>query len=107
MEERRKISRVDFEANSIIVDRETGTTYRGSVKNVSPLGIAIIVPADTNLVGRDVIIVAETMIMYADTVREDVGTGPDTKLLAFHARKFTPEVLQYLFDCISNTSGEV
>ena len=106
MQERRTINRVEFLANSIIVDRQTLEKYYGQVKNISPLGIAITV--DTcipNMVGRDVIIVAETMIMYAETVREDHEEGMK-KTLAFKACKFTPDVLEYLFESIGGEGNE-
>jgi hypothetical protein len=97
MQERRSINRVEFIANSVIVDKETLTRYYGQVKNISPLGIAITVDKRIpDLVTRDVIIVAETMIMYAEAVREDKEEN-GKKTLAFKSRKFTPDVLQYLF----------
>ena len=98
MEERRKINRVDYNANSIIVDRETQAKYYGQVKNISPLGLAIVVDDKVpNLVGKDVIVVAETLIMYADVVREDDSQN-GSKVMAFSSRKFTGDVLQYLFE---------
>ncbi|MCR4756446.1 MAG: PilZ domain-containing protein [Butyrivibrio sp.] len=101
MEERRQINRVDFKANSVIVDKETLEKYYGEVKNVSPLGIAITVDKNTpDIVGRDVIVVAETLIMYADVVRIDKEAN-DTKTIALKARKFTPDVLEYLFEHIA------
>ena len=97
MEERRQINRVDFKANSVIVDKETLEKYYGEVKNVSPLGIAITVDAKTpDIVGRDVIVVAETLIMYADVVRIDEESD-NAKTIELKARKFTPDVLEYLF----------
>ena len=101
MEERRKIGRVDYSANSVIVDRNTQQKYYGRVKNISPLGIAIAVEDGTpSLLGQDVIIVAETLIMYADVVRIDKEAN-DTKTIALKARKFTPDVLEYLFEHIA------
>ena len=106
MQERRTINRVEFLANSIIVDRQTLEKYYGQVKNISPLGIAITVDKSIpNMVGRDVIIVAETMIMYAETVREDHEEGMK-KTLAFKACKFTPDVLEYLFESIGGEGNE-
>ena len=100
MEERRKINRVKFEVDSVIVDRESEQKYYGRVKNISPLGIAIEVDASIpSMLHNDVIVVAETLIMYADVVREDPQDN-GKKILAFTARKFTPDVLQYLFDRI-------
>ena len=100
MEERRKINRVAYSANSVIVDRDTQEKFYGQVKNISPLGIAIEVKGDTpSLLGKDVIVVAETLIMYADVVREDeMEDGKRT--VAFSSRKFTNEVLGYLFQQI-------
>ncbi|WP_024866617.1 PilZ domain-containing protein [Butyrivibrio sp. FCS014] len=101
MEERRKINRVDFSANSVIVDRNTQEKYYGQVKNISPLGIAITVNGDTpSLVGKDVIVVAETLIMYADCIRED--EDGENRTVAFCSKKFTNDVLQYLFDHIGS-----
>ncbi len=106
MEERRIINRVEFLANSVIVDKETQAKYYGQVKNISPLGIAITVDKRIpNLVGRDVIVVAETMIMYSEAVREDKEEG-NKKSLAFKARKFTPDVLEYLFEHIGSDEEE-
>ncbi len=100
MEERRKINRVEYNANSVIVDRDTQEKYFGQVKNISPLGIAITVKGDTpKLLGKDVIVVAETMIMYADVIRED-EMEDGSRVIAFSSRRFTDEVLQYLFDRI-------
>lgn len=100
MEERRKINRVEFTANSVIVDRDSQEKFFGQVKNVSPLGIAITVKGDTpKLLGKDVIIVAETLIMYADAIRED-EMEDGSRVIAFSSKKFTDEVLQYLFDRI-------
>ena len=100
MEERRSINRIEFLANSVIVDRQTLEKHYGQVKNVSPLGIAITVDKRVpNLVGRDVIVVTETMIMYSEAVREDQELGAK-KSVAFKARKFTSDVLEYLFEQI-------
>ncbi len=100
MEERRKINRVEYSANSVIVERESLDKFYGQVKNISPLGIAIEVSGDTpSLLGKDVIVVAETLIMYADVIREDEMEN-GSKVVAFSSRKFTGEVLKYLFEHI-------
>ena len=100
MEERRSINRIEFLANSVIVDRQSLEKYYGQVKNVSPLGIAITIDKRVpNLVGRDMIVVTETMIMYSDAVREDQEFG-SKKSVAFKAKKFTSDVLEYLFEQI-------
>jgi hypothetical protein len=98
MEERRRINRVDYNANSVIVDRDTQEKFYGQVKNISPLGIAISVNGDTpKLTGRDVIVVAETLIMYADVIRED-EMEDGSRVVAVSSKKFTNDVLQYLFE---------
>ncbi len=106
MEERRHITRIDYRADSVIVVREDLRKIYGKVKNVSPLGIAVIIPADSpSVLSKDIIIVADTLIMYADVVRE-VDQGDGTRLLGLNARKFTGEVLQYLFEHIASDSSE-
>ena len=99
--ERRLINRVDYHSKSVIVLPDSAEKYVGETKNISPLGIAICVPNDTpSLLGQSVIIVAETLIMYADAVRED-PIDNDQRLVAFTAKKFTQEVLEYLFEHIT------
>jgi len=107
MEERRKINRVEYNADSVIVvcDDSLDKIY-GKAVNISPLGLAVNVPADTpSILPKDIIVVAETLIMYADVVREDLNED-GTKTVALSARKFTPEVLQYLFDHIKPDDSE-
>lgn len=100
MEERREIGRVDFSSNSVIVVCETGEKYYVSTQNVSPLGMGILAPSDMpNIVGKDIIIVAETLIMYADVNRQ-VKNDDGEWIIGISAKKFTPEVLEYLFTSI-------
>ena len=100
MEERRNIHRVEYPANSVIVVCETGDKYYVSTKNVSPLGMGITASADVpEIVGKDIIIVAETLIMYADVNRQ-VKEADGTWTIGISAKKFTPEVLGYLFEHI-------
>jgi hypothetical protein len=106
MEERRKINRVAYSANSVIVDRDTQEKFYGQVKNISPLGIAIEVKGDTpSLLGKDVIVVAETLIMYADVIRED-EMEDGSRVVAFSSKKFTNDVLNYLFEHIGAEAEE-
>ena len=106
MEERRKINRVAYSANSVIVDRDTQEKFYGQVKNISPLGIAIEVKGDTpKLLGKDVIVVAETLIMYADAIREDEMEN-GSRVVAFSSKKFTNDVLNYLFEHIGAEAEE-
>lgn len=102
MEERRKITRVDYKVDSILVDRDSLEKYYCKVKNISPLGVALSVSSNVpSLLNRDVIIVAETLIMYADVVREEEESDGE-RIVALKARNFTPDVLQYLFERIGS-----
>ena len=102
MEERRNISRVDYKAKSVIVVCDTGEKYFVETKNVSPLGMGIVMEDDVpDIVGKDIIIVANTLIMYADVNRR-VKNDDGTYTVGISARQFTPEVLQYLFSHIGN-----
>ena len=103
MEERRKIDRVIYPAKCIVVVCETGETLQAETANVSPLGMGIKMSAGSpNIEGKDVIVVAETLIMYADVTRQ-VETEDGSFEIGVEARKFTPEVLQYLFDSIGGS----
>ena len=102
MEERRRINRVKFEAKSVIVPCDSLSKIYADVLNVSPMGMAAKVLDDApTLKGKDVIVVAETLIMYADVVREDQNED-GTRTIALNARKFTPDVLKYLFEHITD-----
>ena len=101
MEERRNISRVDYSAKGVLVICDTGEKYEVETKNVSPLGMGVLVHESTpNLIGKDVIIVASTLIMYA-TVNRQADNNDGTHIIGIEAKQFTPEVLQYLFDHIA------
>ena len=55
--------------------------------------------------GKDIIIVAETVIMYAVVARME--KRPDgTYTVGISAKKFTQEVLEYLFKHIGNADPE-
>lgn len=102
MEERRNISRVEYRAKSVIVVCDTGEKYFVETKNVSPLGMGIIMDKDApNIVGKDIIIVANTLIMYADVNRQEKNED-GTFTVGISAKQFTPEVLQYLFNHIAS-----
>ena len=101
MIERRRIDRVSYNADSVIVVREDLKKIYCKVKNLSPLVVAVTVDGDTpSLLGKDVIIVADTLIMYADVIRED-PSDDGNKIIALNAKKFTNEVLEYLFEHIA------
>ena len=97
MEERRNISRVDYDAKSVIVVCDTGEKYYVETKNVSPLGMGITMPKGSpNIIGKDIIIVASTLIMYADVNRQEEQED-GSFIVGISAKQFTPEVLEYLF----------
>jgi hypothetical protein len=101
MNERRKINRVKYEAKSVMVVCDSLNKIYADVLNLSPLGVAVKVSGDTeDLLGKDIIIVAETLIMYAEVVREDKQED-GTKVVALNAKKFTQDVLSYLFEHIA------
>lgn len=100
MEERREINRIEFRKKSVIVVCETEEKIYVDVKDVSPLGMGIIMPAGSpNLVGKDIIIVVKTLIMYA-TVTRMVEQEDGTYEVGIQAKEFSDDVLQYLFDHI-------
>ena len=79
----------------------TGKTMLAE-SSADALGMGLIMPADTpDLIGKDIIIVASTLIMYADVNRQ-VKRDDGTYTVGIHARQFTPEVLQYLFRHIAD-----
>ena len=100
MEERRGINRVDYAVKSVIVTCDTYEKFIVDALNVSPLGMGLIAPEDTpDLVGRQIIIVADTLIMNADVLRQEKMEDGQYQI-GIQARKFTPEVLEYLFEHI-------
>ena len=97
MEERRKINRVKYIAKSVIVVCDTEETI---YVDVSPLGMGIRMKADApNILGKDIIIVAETLIMYAEVNRQEKQED-GTYVVGIRAKKFTEDVLEYLFSHI-------
>lgn len=101
MEERRKLDRVKFQSDSVIVVCDTQEKYFVKTDNVSPLGMGILAGKDVpNLVGKAIIIVASTMIMYADVNRQE-QQADGSFILGVSAKEFTKDVLDYLFDRIS------
>ena len=102
MEERRRIDRVNFPSNSVIVVCDTQEKIYSHTENISPLGMGVRLPVgSSDILGKDIIIVAETLIMYADVLRQ-VKQDDGTYIIGIQARKFTPEVLQYLFDHVGD-----
>lgn len=99
MEERRNINRVKYPAKSLIVLVETGDKYFVNTENVSPLGMGLKAEKGIpDITGKDIIIVAETLIMYATVVRQN--EEEDGVVIGISAKKFTTDVLEYLFEQI-------
>ena len=98
--ERRAIGRVSFPSKGVLVVCDTQEVLHVSVRDLGPIGVGIRADADTQyLTGKDVIMVAETLIMYARVVRQE--PLPDGSWsIGLAAKKFSTDVLQYLFDSI-------
>lgn len=98
--ERRAIGRVAFPSRGVLVVCDTQEVLHVGVRDLGPIGVGVRMDADApKLLGKDVIMVAETLIMYADVVRQE--PLPDGSWsVGLSARKFSRDVLQYLFDGI-------
>lgn len=102
--ERRAIGRVFFPSKGVMVVCDSQEVIHVAVRDLSPIGVGITAPSATaNLVGKDVILVAETLIMYADVVRQN-PMDDGNWVIGLSAKKFTPDVLQYLFDSIEGNA---
>ena len=100
--DKRKIGRVEFKAPSVVVICDTGETIFVQVEDASPRGLGLWMKDDRpDIKGKDIIIVADTVIMYAEVVRM-VKRDDGTYTVGISAKKFTPEVLDYLFKHIGN-----
>ena len=101
MEERRKINRVEYIAKSVIVVCDTQEKIFVEVENVSPLGMGVRIPAGSpEILGKEIIIVAETLIMYAEVNRQEKQED-GSYIIGINAKKFTQDVLEYLFTHIA------
>lgn len=100
MEERRSVDRVEYNVKSVIIDCTTQEKYEVTVENVSPIGMGLRVEEEIpNLIGRNVIISAETLIMYAEVMRQQ-KQDDGSCMLGISAKRFTGDVLDYLFNNI-------
>lgn len=104
--EKRKIERVKYSTRGVIVICDTQEKVEVEVENVSPLGIGVVMePGGPDLLEKDIIIVTETLIMYAEVIwQEKLEDGRNSAGIA--AKKFTEDVLQYLFDNIAMKENE-
>lgn len=100
--EKRRVDRVGYHANGVVVVCDTQEKLYVRVENASPVGFGIrMAPDSPDIRGKDVIIVTETLIMYADVLRQEKQKDGSYKA-GISARKFTEDVLQYLFDNIAS-----
>lgn len=100
-EDRRQAERARYSANGVIVVCEEQKKLFVNILDVSPLGIGASMPGDgPDIRGKDIIIVTETLIMHADVVRQE-RQADGTYLIGIAAKKFTEDVLRYLFDKIA------
>ena len=100
MEERREITRIDFSAKGVIVVIDTEEKIMVEVANVSPLGMGVLVPTDVaDIVGKEIIIVADCMVMYA-TVNRMADYDDTHKIIGISGKSFNNETLTYLFEHI-------
>ena len=99
--EKRKIDRVPYLTNGVIVVCDTQEKFYVRVQDVSPLGVGVYMDAGSpGILGKDIIIVTETMIMNADVVRQEKQED-GSYAVGISARKFTGDVLQYLLENIA------
>ncbi len=100
MEERRRIDRVNYQAQNVMVVCDTQEKILVVVQNMSPMGMGLKLPADCpQLIGKDVIIVADALIMYAEVLRQELQED-GTYAAGIQAKKFSESVLQYLSEHI-------
>lgn len=100
MEERRKLSRVDYKAKGVIVVCDTEEKITVDVKDVSPLGMGVLMKkGGPAILGKDIIIVADCLVMYANVNRVE-EFDDETLIVGIAGRSFADDVLQYLFDHI-------
>ena len=72
--ERRNITRVEYEKNCRVLFCDTGEVVYAHSTDISPSGMGILLDgAISNLIGREVFVVAPTMIVYAEIVRMSPG----------------------------------
>lgn len=98
MEERRKIGRTKYVDMNVIIICDTEEKYYIKVENVSPLGMGIRMPAGSpDVVGKEVIVVAECMIMFA-VVRRMVPCEDGSMEVGIEGKPFTEDMLKCLFE---------
>lgn len=100
MEERREISRVEYNAPGVIVVIEEELKIPVKVVNVSPLGMGVLVEKSApSLLGKDIIIVADCLVMYAN-VNRVADYDDEYNVVGIQGKTFDDETLGYLFEHI-------
>lgn len=99
-EERREINRVEYKSKAVIVASEDQEMIYAEVCNVSPLGMGLTAGAETpDILGKEVIAACDTIIMFADVARQEKKEDGSFSI-GLKAKRFTPQVLRYLFNRI-------
>ncbi len=98
MEERRRIERTKYSAMDIIIVCDTEEKYYIKVENISPLGMGITMPAGSpDIIGKEVIIVAECMVMFA-VVRRMIPCEDGSIEVGVEAKPYTRDMLNCLYE---------
>lgn len=98
MEERRRVERTKYTAMNVIIVCDTEEKYYIRLENVSPLGMGIKMPAGSpDLVGKDVIVVAECMVMFA-VVRRMIPCEDGSIEVGIEGQPFTEEMMKCLYE---------
>ncbi len=94
--DKRNIGRIEFKTPSLMVVYGTGETIYVNVEDVSPMGMGLTIKGRaTDLINKDVVIVADTVVMYAD-VKHVTLRSDGTCLIGVCAKKLTDEILRYI-----------
>ncbi|MDO4187875.1 MAG: hypothetical protein Q4D29_02695 [Lachnospiraceae bacterium] len=100
MEEKREITRVDYNVPGVIVIIEEEVKIPVKVANVSPLGMGVLVKKDApELLNKDIIIVADCMVMYAN-VNRVAEFDDEYNIVGIKGKSFDDGTLGYLFEHI-------
>lgn len=98
MEERRRVERTKYKAMNVIIVCDTEEKYYIQVENVSPIGMGIKMPAGSpEIVGKDVIVVAESVVMFA-VVRRMTPCEDGSIEVGIEGKPFTEEMLNCLYE---------
>lgn len=100
MEERREITRVEYNVPGVIVIIEDEIKIPVKVANMSPLGMGVLVDNNApELLGKDIIIVADCMVMYANVNRIE-KRDDKYNIVGIKGKTLDDGTLEYLFEHI-------